>query len=255
MVVLNALSYTSAFTQGDLIMRTEKISYQHADTKFEGFLAYDSSTSEKKPAVLIAHAWAGRDSFVCEKAEMLANLGYVGFAMDVYGKGITGKNTEENSKLMTPLVENRRELRDRLRAAYETVKQLPMVDEKNMAAMGFCFGGLCALDMAREGLDLKGVISFHGLLFAADKIPNQKINAKILALTGFDDPMVPPELIAAFGKEMTAAKADWQIHIYGNTKHAFTNPQAHDENLGLVYNKNADVDSKETMKRFLKELF
>lgn len=236
-------------------MRTEKISYQYGQTSFEGFLAYDSSNTEKKPAILIAHAWAGRDEFFCEKAKMLAKLGYAAFAMDVYGEARIGHSIEENTQLMTPLMEDRQELRHRLEAAYSLVKKLPMVDENNIAAIGFCFGGLCVLDMARAGLDLKGVVSFHGLLIPAEKIPNQKITAKVLALTGFDDPMAPPESVAAFGKEMTNAKADWQIHIYGNTQHAFTNPQAHDVKLGLVYNQNADVDSTEKMKLFFKDLF
>lgn len=235
-------------------MHTEKISYQYGKTSFEGFLAYDSRQTEKKPAILIAHAWAGRDEFFCEKAKMLAELGYVAFAMDVYGGARVGNSIEENTQLMTPLVEDRQELRHRLEAAYELVKKLPFVDENKIGAIGFCFGGLCVLDMARAGLDLKAVVSFHGLLIPADKIPNQKITAKVLVLTGFDDPMTPPELVSSFGKEMTDSKADWEIHIYGNTQHAFTNPKAHDTKLGLIYNAYADKDSTEKMKGFLKSI-
>jgi dienelactone hydrolase len=221
-------------------MHTENMAYQQDGRTFHGFLAYDPTITGKRPTVLIAHAWAGRDEFPCEKAKMLAKLGYVGFAMDVYGEGKTGKNTEENAKLMTPLMEDRQLLRDRLSAAFTHVKTLNMVDENNIAAMGYCFGGLCVLDMARAGLDLKGVLSFHGLLSAPENIPNQKIKAKILALHGHEDPMVPPAQVALFEKEMTDAKVDWQVHVYGNTKHAFTNPQAQDTELGLIYNALAD---------------
>lgn len=236
------------------MIQTKVVDYQEGNARLEGFAAYDSKKSGKRPVVLIAHAWRGRDDFVEEKARELAELGYVGFAMDVYGKGILGNNPEENSRLMQPLMQDRQMLRRRLLAGMETAKKLAEVDAQQVAAIGFCFGGLCVLDMARSGADLKGVVSFHGLLQPAE-IPNKKIQAKVLALHGHDDPMVPPDVVLQFETEMTQAKVDWQVHVFGNTKHAFTNPVANDAKLGLLYNPVANQRAQLMMQNFLQEIF
>jgi len=221
---------------------------------FLGQMAY-KKTNQKIPAVLVAHAWGGRDEFACKKAQMLAELGYLGFALDMYGEAKTGLNAEENSKLMGPLMADRELLKNRILAAFEKVKTLPMVDPTKIGAIGFCFGGLCVLDLARSGADLKGVVSFHGLL-NKPKIPTKNpIKAKILTLHGHDDPMVSPAATQDFMNEMTQALADWQIHIYGNTMHAFTNPQANDKSFGTVYDKKADQRSFQSMKSFFEEVF
>lgn len=236
-------------------MYTQEIDYFHENTKLAGFVAYDENISGKRPVVLIAHAWAGRGPFVCEKAKALAKLGYVGFAMDVYGKGVFGNTDEECAQLMKPLAENRPLLRERLMAGFDAAKQLDVADSERIAAIGFCFGGLCVLDMARMGTDLRGVVSFHGILGVPDELKNNRIKAKILALHGHDDPMVPPEQVLAFETEMTKAQADWQMHVYGNTMHAFTNPQASNRSFGTVYNKTADQRSWKAMQNFLEEIF
>ena len=140
-------------------------------------------------------------------------------------------------------------------AARDTLIAMPEVDSDRVAAMGYCFGGLCVLDLARSGVDIKGVISFHGLLNAPEHLKPQPIKAKVLALHGYDDPMVPPEQVKGFCDEMTTAGADWQVHMYGNTKHAFTNPQAHDLDLGTIYNPVAESRAVESMLDFLEELF
>lgn len=236
-------------------MHTENISYFHQDQECKGYMAFHSTVEGPKPAILIAPDWSGRNDFACQKAEMLARLGYVGFVMDVYGDGKVGSTTEEKSKLIQPFLEDRQFLRDRLEAAFNFIKNQSVVDRTRIGAMGFCFGGLCVLDMARSGLDLKGVVSFHGLFGAPENLPNKSIQAKILALHGHDDPMAPPEQVLAFETEMTKAKADWQVHVYGNTEHAFTNPNAHDKKLGLIYNHTAETRALKSMQNFWEELF
>ncbi len=238
-----------------MTIQTRLIEYQHNDLTLEGFLAWDDSQSGPRPAVAVAHAWAGRSDFECERATRLAELGYVGFALDMYGKDVRGTNNEENTALMMPLAQNRPLLQERMHLAIDTLKQQPEVDASNLAAMGYCFGGLCALDLARSGGDVKGVISFHGQLTPPGNTEGQPINAKILCLHGYADPMVPPEKILELGKELTDAGADWQLHAYGNTLHAFTNPAANDPGFGTVYSEAADRRSWQSMHNFLAELF
>jgi len=231
------------------------IGYLDGDVLLEAYFAFDDAITERRPAVLISHAWGGRDDFVAEKANKLAELGYVGFALDMYGKGVRGSSPEQNSKLMQPFMADRGLLQKRIKAALYAVRLLPWVDDSKIAAMGFCFGGLCVLDLARAGADLKGVVSFHGLLGAPDNLETNAIKAKVLALHGHDDPMGPFEQVLAFEQEMTKAGADWQLHTYGHTMHAFTNPKANDPAFGTVYQANADKRSWLAMKNFLAEVF
>jgi len=231
------------------------VGYTDGDVLLEAFFAFDDSFSDRRPAVLINHAWGGRDDFVAEKAKKIAALGYFGFAVDMYGKGVLGSSPEENAKLMQPLMDDRAMLQQRMKAALYAVRLLPWVDDSKIAAIGFCFGGLCSLDLARTGADLKGVVSFHGLLGAPDNTQGNAIKAKVLALHGHDDPMVSSEQVLAFEQEMTKAGADWQLHTYGNTMHAFTNPVANDPAFGTVYQSDADRRSWIAMKNFLSEVF
>lgn len=235
-------------------MKIQHIDYKEDDTILEGYLAYEPDTQgAKKPAVIIAHAWGGRDQFVCQKAESLAKLGYVGFALDIYGKGKLGTSVEENTQLMTPFMDDRQLLRKRLLAAFETVAGLEMVDANNIGAMGFCFGGLCVLDLARSGADVKGVVSLHGLLSKPNTLGSEKITAKILALHGHDDPMVPPDQVLDFEQEMSEQNIDWQVHVYGQTQHAFTNPEANDPNIGTMYSATADRRAWQSVQQFFAE--
>lgn len=190
-----------------------------------------------------------------DKAKKLAELGYVGFALDVYGKGKRGANNDENAKLMQPFINDRALLRKRLIAGYQHVRSLDAVAKNKIAVMGYCFGGLCALDLARSGVALKGAVSFHGLLRAPQELSSENIQAKVIAFHGHDDPIVPPEEILAFETEMTNACVDWQVHTFGNTMHAFTNPNANDLNFGTVYSANADRRSWHLTQYFLAEIF
>ena len=233
-------------------MKTETVNYQAKNIDLKGYVAFPDA--DNAPLVLIAHTWAGKDEFVHKRAEDLAALGYVGFAVDMYGNGKVGADTAENESLMTPLVSDRDMLKDRIVSALNYGKDLSGVDSSRTAAIGYCFGGLVVLDLARSGEDLRGVVSFHGLLMPSD-ISEKGIKAKVLVLHGERDPMVPLDMVDTFQKEMTEADADWQLHSYGGTYHAFTNPDANDPNLGTQFNKSANDRSWQSMKNFFAEIF
>jgi dienelactone hydrolase len=235
-------------------MAERLIEYTHNGTTLEAYMAWDDSSPGPRPGVLISHAWAGRGEFECDKARMLAGLGYCAFALDLYGKGVRGSGIEENSKLMKPFVEDRAMLQSRLSAALETFASQPEVDAGRIAAIGFCFGGLCVLDLARIGAPVRGVVSLHGLFVPPGNTDGNRIGAKVMALHGHDDPMVPVEMVNALEKELTEGGADWQIHVYGNTMHAFTNPDANDPAHGTVYNPVAARRAWVVTKDFLAEV-
>lgn len=233
-------------------METKLIAYEDQGTSLEAFSAFEKS-NKPRPGIILCHAWRGRDEFVCKKAEELASWGYVTFALDMYGKGVLGKNEMENNALMAPFMKDRLLLQRRMLAGLEAFKKQPELDAKHIGVMGFCFGGLCALDLARSGADIQASVSVHGLLDSPKGISNKEIKAKVLALHGYEDPMVPPEKVIAFADEMTKSEVDWQIHIYGNTMHAFTNPQADDPKSGKSYNKLSDKRAWREMKDFFNE--
>lgn len=234
---------------------TNDFHYKDEDTVCHGFLAYDDTLQKPLPCVMVAHDWRGRGDAACEKAKELAKMGYVGFALDMFGEGIIGKDNERRRALITPFLDNRKKLAKRVTAAFNALKAFPFIDQNNIAIMGYCFGGLCALDLARTGAKLKGAISFHGLLFAPADSKNTSFPAKVLVLHGYDDPMVPPEQVNQFAIEMTARGVDWQIHVYGHTTHSFTNKEANEPELGLRYNKTADQRSWQSTSDFLRAIF
>ena len=234
-------------------MREQYIEYRDGATLLEGFLCYDESQPGPRPAVLINHAWGGRDEFVERKARRLAWQGYACFAADNFGKGKRGTTNAECSALMTPFMQDRRALLARLRAALATLRGMPIVDANRIAVMGFCFGGLCSLDLARSDAEIRGAISFHGMLKPSG-FTEPRIRARVLMLHGFDDPMAPPEDVLAVARELTAAGADWQLHAYGQTVHAFTNPLANNRAAGMQYDEAADRRSWHALEEFLAEV-
>jgi len=237
-------------------MHTETIEYQHGDTTMEAYVVWDDSIKGARPGVLVAHDWTGRREFAMSKAEEIAKQGYVGFALDVYGKGVFGDDGDvaKNSGLMGPLAEDRNLLRGRMKAALDAIRTLDVVDSNKIGAMGYCFGGMCVLELARSGADALGVISIHGI-FSPGTVANADVSAKVLCLHGHDDPMVPPEQVLAFEVEMSESGADWQVHAYGGTMHAFTNPAANDPGFGTVYNPDADRRATQSIKNFFDEIF
>ncbi|MDF1758488.1 MAG: dienelactone hydrolase family protein [Legionellaceae bacterium] len=237
-------------------MHTTTHAHKHDNQTLLAHVAFDESKKGTRPGVLVFHDWSGRNEFACKQAESLAAKGYVGFAADLYGDAKIGKTTEEKISLMTPLSENRPYLLERITLAYQELCALPQVDETKTAAIGFCFGGICVLDLARSGEKLSGVASFHGLLNppTSNTTPST-ITSKVLVLHGYEDPMVKPDIVIDFCDEMTKAKADWQVQMYGHTKHAFTNPEANDPEMGTIYNDVASKRAFAAMDYFLKEVF
>lgn len=235
-------------------MRHETVEYRHGDTVMEGFYAAPDAREGRRPGVLIAHAWFGRNQFVIDKAKSLSELGYCALALDNYGGATVGETPEAARALMEPVVGDRALLRDRLLAGLDALRAQPEVDPSQIAIIGYCFGGLCAIDLARAGADIKGAVSFHGLLHPNGLDP-QPIKAKILALHGYSDPMVPPEQVVAFGKEMTDAGVDWQLHAYGGAVHSFSIPGANNPDHGTVYNPTAARRSWQAMMDFFEEIF
>jgi dienelactone hydrolase len=205
--------------------------------------------------VLVAHAWGGRSDYEDGKADGLAELGYAALTLDLYGKGVRGSSPEENGALMQPFLVDREMLQKRLLISLNELREQPEVDATRVAAIGFCFGGLCVLDIARTGEKLAGVTSFHGLLGAPGNTTGNSISARVLVLHGWDDPMATPADVDSLAAELSAMGADWQLHAYGNTMHAFTNPAANDRDMGTVYDATADRRSWQAMTNFLDELF
>jgi dienelactone hydrolase len=231
------------------------VEYRHGDAILEGRLAWDDAFSGPRPGVLVAHAWGGRSEYEDGKADRLASLGYAAFAIDLYGKGVRGGDPETNAGLMQPFLDDRPRLQARLLVSLDEMRRHPEVDGNNVAAIGFCFGGLCVLDIARTGADVAGVVSFHGLFASPGNTAGNRIRAKVLVLHGWDDPMATPEAANALAAELSAMGADWQLHAYGNTMHAFTNPAANNADMGTVYDSVAERRSWQAMNNFLEELF
>jgi dienelactone hydrolase len=242
-------------------MITEVIDYQHSGVDFKGYLAKPKNISNKLPAVLIAHAWHGQDDFARKKAEELSSLGYLGFALDLYGNGTIANDNEEALQLMLPLFLNRKLLRERINAGLEALKKQEIVNHALIGAIGFCFGGLSVIELLRSGADIKGAVSFHGVLgttidkYKATLAPNEKIKGNLLILHGYKDPLVSQSDIQSLQDEMTKANVDWQMNIYGQAYHAFTNPQADDKAKGLIYNRIAAERAWLAMTNFFNENF
>lgn len=236
-------------------IKTEAIAYEHDGTKLEGYIAYDDASPGKRPGVMVVHEWLGLNANAKKRAEMLAELGYVGFAIDMYGKGIEGKTPEDGMRLTAPFKKDRDYLRARAGAAFDVIKKHPMVDAKKVACMGYCFGGSTSLELARGGADLVGVVSFHGNLQTPKPVQAGQMKAKVLVCHGAVDPIVPPAEVAAFEKEMGDAGVDWQLIAYGGAVHSFTNPQANDRARGVAFDPAADRRSWQAMKSFFAEVF
>lgn len=234
-------------------METQFVEYDFTDGTGEAFVAFEGEG--KKPCILIAHAWAGQHEIDRDYAQKLAKLGYIGVAIDMFGKGVRGIPGADNSHLIEPLVSNRALLLMRVNAALKFAQGLENCDTSKIAIMGFCFGGMCALDLARSGSDeIKTAVSFHGLFYPNGLEP-APIKSKILVLHGFDDPMATPEDMVELGRELTAGGADWQIHAFGKTSHAFTNPGANNPAAGLLFSEKSRDRAWAMFESHLAEVF
>lgn len=237
-------------------MHTESIEYRQGDTVLEGYLAYDDASTRVRPGVLVVHEWWGLNDYAKKRAGQLAQLGYIAFAADIYGKGIRPKDPQEAGAVAGRFKNDRGLLRLRAGAALDILKNQKLTDPKRVAAIGYCFGGTAVLELARSGADVAGVVSFHGGLATPHPEDAKNIKGSVLVLHGADDPHVPPEEIAAFQDEMRKARIDWQMNIYAGAVHGFTNPATgNDPSKGAAYNEKADKRSWEAMKVFFDELF
>jgi dienelactone hydrolase len=237
-------------------IKTQMIEYKDGDATLEGFLAYGSTEKGKRPGVVIVHDWMGMGPNPKMRAEELAKLGYVAFAADIYGKGNQPKDAAAAGALATKFKGDRALLRRRVQAALDTLKKQKNVDSSKLAAMGYCFGGTAALELARSGADLKGVVSFHGGLDTPTPADAKNIKGKVLVLHGADDPHVPPEQVKAFEDEMRGAGVDWELVKYSKAVHSFTIKEAgNDNSKGAAYNAEADHRSWIAMKNFFNEIF
>ncbi len=237
----------------------ETVEYSAQGVVMKGYLAYDVNVKGRRPGVLVVHEWWGLNDYARKRARMLAELGYTALAVDMYGDGRIVMHPDDAGKFSSELMKNFDVGKARFTAAMDFLKQQSTVDPTRIAAIGYCFGGGVVLNMARQGVDLKGVASFHGSLTSVKPAQSGSVKAKILVLNGADDKFTTPEQIEAFKQEMKSAGADFQFISYPGAMHSFTNPEATELgkkfNLPLAYNANADRKAWDELKKFLNMIF
>lgn len=233
-----------------------KLDYEEGDTVCKGEYFAPNNATDKLPVVLVCYAWDGLIDEVRDKARKLAESGYIAFAIDVYGDGKTYTDiTTQLDEALGPYMADRALLLRRMEAGLTAAKTIPNADDSRIAAMGYCFGGMCVLDLARSGTtELKAAVSFHGALAPNGLDTPKSLSSKLLVLHGHDDPMIPQEHVAAFKAEMTEKKADWQFVSYSDTVHAFTRPDANMPKIGALYNPTTDRRSWQAMLNFFTEV-
>lgn len=237
-------------------MQHEIYRYSCGDLPSEGFVARKAGIALPAPVVVICHHWSGRDALMDQRADEIAAMGYIAFAADLYGRHQTSTDRDTCASLMNPFIADRAMLRERLRATVAAAARIPGADGRRIVVIGFCFGGLCALDCARAALPgVVGVASFHGLFSPPNLGAQQPISARVLALHGFDDPLAPPDAMLALTKELNAAGAKWEVDAYGNTVHAFTNPAANARADGMAFDATICARAFTRLEGFLKECF
>ncbi|MBD2576889.1 dienelactone hydrolase family protein [Oscillatoria sp. FACHB-1406] len=247
--------HTTAASEMENI-HTETVEYRQGNTILEGYLAYNHKLDKPSPGVMIVHAWKGLGEYEKRRARQLAEMGYVAFAADIYGKGIRPQSNEEAGKQAGIYRSNRPLLRDRANAGLQVLQQHPLVEDDKITAIGYCFGGGTVLELARSGAPVAGVVSFHGNLDTPNPADAKNIQGKVLVLHGANDPLVPPAQVQAFVQEMRDAEVDWHMTMYGNAVHSFTEPEAGDDpSKGTAYNAKADRRSWQAMQDFFKEIF
>jgi dienelactone hydrolase len=232
------------------------VTYEHDGVVLEGYLAWDDAVTGSRPGVLVVHQWMGVSDNERMRADMLAELGYVALALDVYGQGVRPQNRDEASQEAGKYYGDRELFRARLTAGLAELKRNPMVDGARVAAIGYCFGGGGVLELARTGAKLAGVVSFHGSLDTPLPAAKGDIRAKVLVCHGAVDPYVKPEAVHGFLEEMEAAEVDYQLIMYAGAVHAFTQKGAGDDpSRGAAYNAAADRRSWRAMQDFFAEIF
>jgi dienelactone hydrolase len=233
----------------------QSVEYRHGDAVLEGYLAYDDALAGKRPGVLVVHEWWGLNDYAKKRALQLAELGYVAFALDMYGKGVVTDDPKKAGELSGRIKGNPL-MRERARAGLEILKEHDLVDRKRIAAIGYCFGGTTVLELAYSGVDIAGVVSFHGGLTTPKPEEIEKIKAALLVLHGAQDPFVPADSMAAFQETMGKSKIDWQMIFYGGAVHSFSNAGVDKFGIkGAAYDARADRRSWRHMRSFFEEIF
>lgn len=258
-LVALSLLLISGLAVGDSNLHTEDLTYTANGRTFKGYLAYDKTREAKRPGVLVVHEWWGLNDYARKRARMLADQGFTALALDMYGEGKQARHPDEAGAFARQVQQHLDIANARFTAALDLLRQQSTTDTQHIAAIGYCFGGGIVLEMARAGVDLDGVVSFHGTLATPKPAEPGKIKADILVLQGREDQFVPPEQLAKFRQEMEKAGADFEIITYADAKHSFTNPQADEYakrfGVPLAYNAKADRASWADMLLFFNEIF
>ncbi|MDA8100303.1 MAG: dienelactone hydrolase family protein [Nitrospiraceae bacterium] len=264
-IILLAIALGGAFMLTTAAIAAPKIEgrpveYTAGGVTLKGYLAWDDSMAGKRPGVLVVHEWWGQNDYVRKRARMLAELGYTALALDMYGAGRLADHPDDAKKFSSEVMKNFPVAKERFLAAIDFLKKQPSVDPTRIAAIGYCFGGGVVLNMARQGIDIKGVASFHGSLAAVKPDTPEKIRAAVRVYNGADDKYITPEAIESLKKEMADQKADFKFVNYPGAVHGFTNPDATElgKKFGMAnyaYNEAADKASWEDMKSFLAGIF
>ena len=237
-------------------VRGVAVEYRHGDAVLQGWMAWDASVSGRRPGVLVTHEWRGHNDYARRRAEQLAGLGYVAFALDLYGKGVMAKDHVEAAQRAGAFKKDRAHLRARAKAGYDVLAKHELCDPSRIVALGYCFGGTTSLELARSGAALAGAASFHGDLSTPNPEDAKNIKGKVVAFHGAEDPHYQDDHVLAFMKEMRAAKADWRVVFLGGAVHSFTVPDAgSDPSKGSAYDAKADARSWEMLVDFLRECF
>ena len=258
LIVVGVLTTANAAVAAHKIMG-RNVEYTAGGITMKGYLVYDENIQGKQPGVLVVHEWWGQNTYVRKRARMLARLGYTALALDMYGEGKTAQHPDDAGKFASGVMKNFPVAKERFLAALEFLKKQPTVDPDRIAAIGYCFGGGVVLNMARQGLDLKGVASFHGSLAVVKPDQPTPIKAAVRVYNGADDKFSTPEQIEALKKEMADQKVNFKFVNYPGAVHSFTNPEATEIGkkfkMPVAYNAKADKESWADMKQFLKEIF
>jgi len=248
--ILGAFTATSARAE----IQTQDVSYDHDGTPLQGYLVWDDAISGKRPGILVVHEWWGLNEYAKTRAEQLARMGYVAFALDMYGEGKVTEVPTQAMEWSGTVRSHTQKWRDRAMAGLDELKKQPLVDSENLAAIGYCFGGSTVLQMAYAGAPLKGVVSFHGALSPPNA--DVKVGPRVLICTGGADSSIPAAQIDTFAFGMEAAKADYTIMVFGGARHSFTNPKADQYGIdNIAYDESADRQSWANMQLMFKDLF
>jgi len=254
LIILASIVLWGSVAQGAVVTKT--ISYQEDGASLQGYLAYDNALKGKRPGVLVVHEWWGLNDYARKRATQLAAMGYVAFALDMYGKDKVADHPEQAKEFMKKVTQNVDTWQKRVLAGLEILKKQPNTDSNRIAAIGYCFGGSTVQQLAYSGADIRGIVSFHGSLIPPTESAVKQTKAKILICHGASDPYTKPEALPTYLTTMNASGIDWKMSIYAHAKHAFTNPDADNYGMAAVgYNRTADRRSWEDMKQFFNEIF